>query len=68
MIYWTWASKVPGLPYWTEIDFIIYWTWTNLKKLGLPYWTGIDFVTNWTWIEEINQPRRDAIRKACRHS
>ena len=54
MIYWTWASKVLGLPYWTEIDFIIYWTWTNLKKLGLPYWTEIDFVLNWTWIEEMN--------------
>ena len=43
-----------GLPYWSQIDFIIYWTWTNLKKLGLPYWTGTDFVINWTWIEEMN--------------
>ena len=33
---------------------MIYWTWTNLKKLGLPYWTGIDFVINWTKIEEMN--------------
>ena len=43
---------------------MIYWTWTNLKKLGQPYWTGIDFVINWACIEEINQPRRYNIRKA----
>ena len=41
MIHWTWDFKVLGLPYWSQIDFIIYWTWTNLKKLVLPYWTGI---------------------------
>ena len=55
--------KKHGLPYWARlnfndivdldlkrswIDFMIYWTWTNLKKLGRSYWTGSDFVINWT--------------------
>ena len=38
---------------------------TAITALGLelPYWYGIDFVITWIWIEEINQPRKDAIRK-----
>ena len=36
MVYWTWTRKILELPYWTRIDFMIYWTctyentWTNL--------------------------------------
>ena len=27
-----------GLPYWTRVNLMIYWTWTK-KILELPYWT-----------------------------
>ena len=30
MIYWTWTNlEKLGLPYWTEIDFVINWTLTD---------------------------------------
>ena len=36
-----------GLPYWTRVNFVIYWTWAG-KILELPYYTGIDFMIYWS--------------------
>ena len=40
-----------NIPYWTWINFMIYWIWT-WKILELPYWTQIDFIC-WTWAWKI---------------
>ena len=42
-------KKTPRLPYWTCINFMIYWIWT-WKILGIPYWTQNHFICwNWPW-------------------
>ena len=45
------------------LGFEKYSNYLTALGLELPYWSGIDFVITWIWIEEINQPRQDAIRK-----